>query len=33
MGNEAKEKLLLSEKYFPLKIPLIKHITLNYDKK
>ena len=33
MGNEAKEKLYVSEKYFPLKIPLIKLISFNYDKK
>ena len=33
MGNEANKKLFVVEKYFPLKIPLIKLISLNYDKK
>ena len=33
MGNEAKKKLFVAEKYFQLKIPLIKLISLNYDKK
>tara|TARA_Y100001949_G_scaffold29752_1_gene22864 strand:- start:5071 stop:5283 length:213 start_codon:yes stop_codon:yes gene_type:complete len=33
MGNEAKKKLFVAEKYFPLEIPLIKLISLNYDKK
>ena len=32
MSNEAKKKLFVVEKYFPLKIPLIKIISLNYDK-
>ena len=33
MGNEAEKKLCIAEKYFPLEIPLIKLISLNYDKK
>ena len=33
MGNEAKKKLFVVEKNLPLKIPLIKLISLNYDKK
>ena len=33
MGNEAKKKLFVVEKYFPLKIPIIKLISLIHDKK
>ena len=33
MGNEAKKKLFVVEKYFPFQIPLIKLISLNYNKK
>ena len=33
MGNEAKKKPFVAEKYLQLKIPLIKLISLNYDKK
>jgi len=33
MVMKLRKKLFVVEKYFPLKIPIIKLISLNYDKK